>query len=156
MRAFLLPASILTLGMCLAPGTAAGHHSFAAEFDSQKPLTLTGIVTSIVWANPHVWFYFNVRDEATGEVAHWGAEMGPPSGLQARGWRRDTLKIGDKVTVCGFATKRNETRMNASRVIFGDRPEGVVPAESGQAGAGASCSGVQGLDANSSDSRVGR
>ena len=155
MRAYSLAASILTLGIFLVPGKAAGHHSFAAEFDSQRPLTLTGYITRVVWANPHVWFYFNVRDDATGQVTNWGAEMGPPAGLQTNGWRRDTLKIGEKVTVCGFGTKRNDNRMNASRVILSSRPEGLVPSESGQAGVGATCT-EKGLDADSSsrNSRV--
>jgi hypothetical protein len=151
MRVFAIAGSILALGLFLAPGPAAGHHSFAAEFDSQKPLQLTGIVTRVVWANPHVWFYFNVKDEATGRVTNWGAEMGPPSGLQSRGWRRDTLKIGEQVTVCGFGTKKNVNRMNASRVVFSAHAEGFSPAESGQGG----CSGERGLDADSSN-RVDR
>src|SRR3972149_2833031 len=75
-------------------GGPAAHHSFAAEFDGDKAITVTGIVTKIDWTNPHVWFYFNVKDDKTGEVANWGAEMGPPPLLQRRGRRRGTLKNG--------------------------------------------------------------
>ena len=78
-----------------------------------KPITLNGIVTKVEWTNPHVWFYVNVKDEKTGEVTNWGAEMGPPHGLQRRGWRRETLKIGEEVTVDGSLAKNGSKRMNA-------------------------------------------
>jgi hypothetical protein len=74
---------------------------------------------------PHVWFYINVKDEKTGEVTNWGAEMGPPHGLQRRGWRRETLKIGEEVTVVGSRAKNGSNRMNARQVTMtstGGRP----------------------------------
>ena len=82
MRAYLL-GGLVAVGMILAAGTAVAHHSFAAEFDANKPVKLTGKVTKVEWTNPHVWFYFNVKDEKTGEVTNWGAEMGPPHLLAA-------------------------------------------------------------------------
>jgi hypothetical protein len=111
------------------------HHSFAAEFDANKPITLKGIVTKIEWTNPHVWFYVNVKDEKTGEVVNWGAEMGPPHGLQRRGWRRDTLKIGEEVTVAGSMAKNGSKRMNARTVTLtstGGRPGEALSAASSE------------------------
>ena len=84
MRAYLL-GGLVVLGVVLTAGTALAHHSFAAEFDANKPVKLTDKVTKVEWTNPHVWFYFNVKDEKTGEVTNWGAEMGPPHGLQRSG-----------------------------------------------------------------------
>ena len=104
MRAYIL-GGLVAVGLLLAAGSLRAHHSFAAEFDANKPIKLKGIVTKIEWTNPHVWFYVNVKDEKTGEVTNWGAEMGPPHGLQRRGWRRDTLKIGEEVTVAGSLAK---------------------------------------------------
>ncbi len=92
------------------------HHSFAAEFDSKKPVTLTGTVTKIDWANPHVWFYMNVKDTATGKVTNWGFEMGPPHLLQGSGWTRTTMKIGDQLTVNGSLAKNGAPRVNARSV----------------------------------------
>ena len=69
----------LAAGLALT-GAALAHHSFSAEFDASKPVKLTGIVTKVEWTNPHVWFYINVKDEATGNVTNWGAEMGPHDG----------------------------------------------------------------------------
>jgi hypothetical protein len=123
----------LGLAGLLGSGAALAHHSFSAEFDAAKPIKLTGIVTKVEWTNPHVWFYINVKDEATGEVTNWGAEMGPPHGLQRSGWRRETLKIGESVTVDGFMARNGENRMNARSVTLtatGGRPGQTLDANS--------------------------
>jgi hypothetical protein len=98
---------------------AVAHHSFAAEFDASKPVTLKGIVTRIEWTNPHVWFYINVTDQA-GTVTRWGLEMGAPHQLQGRGWARDSMKIGDEVTVEGSLARDGSKRANARTVTTGD------------------------------------
>ena len=133
----LVLGGLFALGVILAGAPVSAHHSFAAEFDGDKKLSLTGIVTKVEWTNPHVWFYINVKDPNTGQVTNWGAEMGPPHGLQRRGWRQNTLKIGDSVTVDGSMAKNGAKRMNASKVTLtstGARPgETLDAASSGSA-----------------------
>lgn len=132
MRAFVL-GGLIAAGLGLTGGPMIAHHSFAAEFDSAKPITLKGTVTKVEWTNPHVWFYINVKDEKSGEMTNWGAEMGPPHGLQRRGWRRETLKIGEEVTVGGSLAKNGAKRINASRVTLtatGGRPGETLDAAS--------------------------
>ena len=120
--------------------SAAAHHSFPAQYDIDKPIALTGKVTKVEWTNPHVWFYVNVKDAQTGEVTNWGAEMGPPHLLQRRGWRRDTLKIGEEITVNGSLAKNGSKRLNARQVVMtatGARPGETLDAASSQGGASA-------------------
>ncbi len=129
---------LVACGLLLTGGSISAHHSFAAEFDGAKKVKLTGIVTKVEWTNPHAWFYINVKDEKTGEVTNWGAELGPPHGLQRRGWRRETLKIGEEITVQGSLAKNGAKRLNASSVTLtstGGRPGETLDAGSSQAGA---------------------
>lgn len=134
MRAYIL-GGLIASSVLLTGGSAAAHHSFAAEFDADKPITLTGIVTKVEWTNPHVWIYINVKD-ASGTVTNWGAEMGPPHGLQRRGWRRDTLKLGEQITIAGSLAKNGAKRMNARTVTLtnGSRPGESLDAASSQGG----------------------
>ena len=94
---------------------AIAHHSFAAEFDAKQPMTLKGTVTKVEWMNPHTYFYLDVT-EANGSVTNWGLEMGSPNGLMRAGWSRNTLKVGDVVTVEGTRAKQKPHIGNA-RVV---------------------------------------
>jgi len=117
MRAIVI-GGLMVGGLLLAGERTVAHHSFSAEFDNTQPITLTGIVTKVEWTNPHVWFYINVKDEATGKVANWGGEMGPPHQLQRRGWRRTSLQVGQEVTVNGFRSRNGSTRLSARNVTL--------------------------------------
>lgn len=87
--------------MLLTATAVSAHHSFDAEFDRSKPVTLTGVVTKVEWTNPHVWFWVNVKDEATGKLVNWGCEMGSPNALQRSGWTVSTMKEGMVVSLNG-------------------------------------------------------
>jgi hypothetical protein len=99
-----------------APSTSP-HHSFAAQFDAEKPIKLVGTVTSIEWQNPHTWFYVDVKDD-NGNVASWGMELASPNLLMRNGWTRSSMKIGDSVTVEGFHARDGSNTGNARVVIL--------------------------------------
>jgi len=97
----------------------SAHHSFSAEFDSNKTVTLTGSVTKLEWMNPHIWVYLDVKD-VSGSVEHWQCEGGAPNALTRSGWNRDSLKFGDQITVDGFLAKDGSKTCNMRLVKLAD------------------------------------
>jgi hypothetical protein len=106
----------LALGHALA---AAAHHSFSAEYDRDKPISLTGTVTKLEWTNPHARIYVDVKDDG-GNVVNWDCELGPPNGLMRQGWNRNSLKAGHVVTINGFRSKDQPNVANARSVFLPD------------------------------------
>ena len=112
---------VLALGaaaVLMSAVAVSAHHSFSAEYDSNKPLNLTGAVTKIEWNNPHVYFYIDVRDEKTGRTTNWAFEMGAPAVIARSGWKRNTMKIGDLVIVTGSQAKSGKPHGNARTVTM--------------------------------------
>jgi hypothetical protein len=109
--------SAILFGSFLVVAPLAAHHSFSAEYDSKKPVTLRGIVTKVEWMNPHVYFYLDVMDES-GNITNWALEMGPPNGLERSGWTRNTMKVGDEVIVEGTLAKDGSKQANARSVTM--------------------------------------
>lgn len=127
---------LFAAGVMVAPVTSA-HHSFGAEYDVNRPMTLTGVVTKIEWTNPHSHIYLDVKDDA-GKVVNWQLEGYPPTALHRIGWRREvTMKVGDTVTVSGWRARdggdwghsREITLSSGEKMMFGP------PAGTGDGGA---------------------
>jgi hypothetical protein len=105
-----------SLALLLLAARAGAHHSFAAEFDAEAPVELTGTVTKVEWANPHTFFYIDVAQD--GKIENWALELGSPNGLMRRGWTRNSMKIGDTVTVSGWRAKDGSLKGNARSVVL--------------------------------------
>ena len=99
-------ALMLTIGLILTGMPAAAHHSFDAEYDSTKLANFTGVVTQVDWQNPHAFVYANVKDES-GATKNLRFELGPPYALLRGGWKKDTVKVGDTITVEGGALAKD-------------------------------------------------
>lgn len=109
--------SAIFCGLLAAPSALLAHHSFAAEYDSNKPITLKGKVTKVDWLNPHSWVHIDVTD-ASGKTVNWQCETAPPNALYRQGWRKDSLKEGDEVTIDGFQAKDATATMTARSVTL--------------------------------------
>lgn len=123
----LVAAAAITL---LSAAPVAAHHSFAAEFDASKPFKLTGVVTKVEWQNPHTIFSLDITDEQTKKVTNWSFEMGSPNGLMRNGWTRNTLKIGDVVTVEGSLARDGSPYGNAQAVVLASSGKRLFAASS--------------------------
>lgn len=123
---------LLAIAAMAATLPALAHHSFTAEFDGSKAVELKGVVTRIEWANPHVYFYMDVKDEK-GNVVNWGCEVGGPGALHRQGWTRDSMKVGDQVTVYAYLARDGSKLADARRVILADgrRIFGGTPGDGG-------------------------
>ena len=107
------------LTLIVATQLVRAHHSDAAEFDATKPVKVTGTLKKVEWANPHVWFYVEVK-EADGTLTTWGFATAPPGALMRRGLTKDVLKIGAVVNVEGVRARDGSTNASSRRVTFAD------------------------------------
>lgn len=117
MRVRFMLSAVVLLFAIVRPLPA--HHSFSAEYDESKPVSVTGVVKKVEWQNPHIWFYVEVKD-ASGKVTTWGFSGGPPGMLQRRGITREVLKVGDVIKVTGFRAKDGSNNASGGNVTFAD------------------------------------
>jgi|HubBroStandDraft_6_1064221.scaffolds.fasta_scaffold304011_2 hypothetical protein len=114
-----LAALLFFGGLVGAAVPLSAHHSFAAEFDGNKQITLMGVVTKVDWVNPHAWVYVDVKGD-DGSMVNWALESGAPNALYRAGWRKDDLKIGDNVTFSAFLAKDGSHTAAARQVTLPD------------------------------------
>ena len=114
-----IAALLMTIAVLASGLSIAAHHSFAAQYDREKPITLKGAITKMEWANPHIYFYIDVA-QTGGATANWAIEGGAPNTLYRAGWRRDSAKVGDLVTVNGFLARDGSKLVNMQSAMLAD------------------------------------
>jgi len=123
-----LAAAALAAGLMLTAVPVMTHHSFAAEYDAEKPVKLTGTITKVEWINPHAWIHIDVKK--SGAVESWMIETGAPTALLRRGIKRESLPAGTEITVEGYRARDGATRANGRYVTYADG-RGVFTGSSG-------------------------
>lgn len=132
MKNRVLVTALTGLAFSLLASSGSAHHSFASQFDADKPIKMTGTITKVEWRNPHAWFYLDVKDEG-GDVSNWGMELASPNLLARQGWARSSMKIGDSITVEGFHSRDGSNTGNARTVTI-DATGKILSLESSYAG----------------------
>jgi hypothetical protein len=115
----LLPPLLACAVSLMATAPLVAHHSAAAEYDLSKTVTLQGTITKVEWTNPHIYFYVDVKD-ANGEVINWAIAGASPIGLYRDGFKKDSLKVGDSVTVVGFPARKVEHLADMKSIMLAD------------------------------------
>jgi len=123
---------VLLALVLVTASTLQAHHSFAAQYDANKPVTLVGTVTKVEWTNPHARFYVDVKDDK-GVVTSWNLELASPNVLRRNGWTRTSLNVGDEVTVEGSLAKNGSTTPNAPLLTLADGPKVFAGSTGGDA-----------------------
>lgn len=111
--------AVVSVAVASLTAQAGAHHAFSAEFDQGKPVLLEGTVTKADWTNPHAWIYVDVKG-ADGNVVNWAVEMGPPSALLRRGWKKSSMQFGVMLKIEGFAAKNGKEFANATNITLPD------------------------------------
>jgi len=130
-----LRTAVLALTASLLATSAHAHHSFPAQYDVAKPIALTGKVTKVEWTNPHIFIYIDVADEKTGAVVNWALEMGGPNALLRLGWKRDSLKPDDLISVEGSLARDGTPLANAKSIVMVSTGKKMLAGSSGGTGA---------------------
>jgi hypothetical protein len=122
---------LLLLASLAMPLSLNAHHSFPAQYDVNKPITLTGKVTKVEWTNPHIFIYIDVTNEGTAEAVNWALEMGGPNALLRLGWKRDSLKPGDLITIEGSLARDGSNLVNAKSITMVSTGKKMLAGSSG-------------------------
>ena len=113
---------LLTAALLVTWVPVNAHHSFAAVFDVETSVDVSGTVTKVEWMNPHAWIYIDV-DNGDGESTNWAFELGSPNGLMRRGWTRKTVQVGDTINVAGYRARDGSNRGNVKSIVLADGTE---------------------------------
>ena len=115
----------LIAGIALSILVAQAHHAYTAEFDTTKPVKLTGVLTRLEWTNPHIWLYLDVKDDS-GKITNWGFSASPPGMLQRRGITRNQMKLGEALTISGHRAKDGSNNASGNIVTFADGRDALI------------------------------
>jgi hypothetical protein len=118
-------AKLAIAGLLLLSGPAFAHHAYTAEFDTTKPIKLTGVLRKVEWANPHIWLYLDVKEES-GKITSWGFSASPPGMLTRRGITRTSLKLGEVLTISGHRAKDGSNNASGNVVTFADGRDALI------------------------------